>query len=192
MIIKDGDIYINSELSDLKNLIDIFGNDHWIIQHSINNQIETYSRFHPHSINTTRIITVQHNDNIEVLSAFLRMGVNGRHADNWSSGGIIVGVDIDKGVLEKWGFFKPGYGTKSTFHPNSKILFEGYNLPEWEEMVQYVKKAHSLFYGIHSIGWDVVVTEDGIMLIEGNDNWETVFTQFYKGAKSDFEKYFDK
>lgn len=57
-------------------------------------------------------------------------------------------------------------------------------------MVQYVKKAHSLFYGIHLIGWDVVVTDDGITLIEGNDNWDTIDAQFYKGAKSEFEKYF--
>ena len=192
LMINDGSIYINNELSDLKNLIDIFGNDHWIIQHSIKNQTEAYARFHPHSINTTRIVTVQHKGEVKVLCAFFRMGVNGRHTDNWSSGGILCGIDINDGKLEKWGLFKPGYGTKSLYHPNSEIVFEGYKLPDWEEMVQYVKKAHSLFYGIHSIGWDVVVTEDGIMLIEGNDNWETVFTQFYKGAKSDFEKYFDK
>ena len=192
LIIKDGVIYINNELSNLKSLIEIFGNDHWIIQHSIKNQAEAYSRFHPHSINTTRIVTVQHNGDIEVLCAFFRMGVNGRHADNWSSGGIIVGIDIDKGIFEKWGFFKPGNGTKSSYHPNSKLEFEGYELPDWKEMVQYVKKAHSLFYGIHPIGWDVVVTDDGITLIEGNDNWETLFTQFYKGARSEFEKYFGK
>lgn len=192
LIINNGDIYINNELSDLKNLIGIFGNDHWIIQHSIKNQIETYSRFHPHSINTTRIVTVQHKDEIEVLCAFFRMGVNGRHADNWSSGGVLVGIDINNGTLEKWGFFKPGIGTKCLYHPNSKIVFEGYKLPEWDEMVNYVKKAHSLFYGIHSIGWDVVVTEDGIVLIEGNDNWDTIDAQFYKGAKKEFNKFFNK
>lgn len=188
--IRSGIISINDQPSDLKELIEMFGNDHWIIQHRIDNQVKAYSQFHPQSVNTIRVVTVQHQGQIELLCAFFRMGVNGRYADNWSSGGILVGIDIESGNLEKWGFFKPGKGTKSSSHPNSAISFEGFQLPDWQEIVAYCKKTHSLFYDIHSIGWDVVVTENGISLIEGNDNWDTIDAQFYKGAKKEFDKYF--
>jgi hypothetical protein len=41
------------------------------------------------------------------------------------------------------------------------------------------KKLHSFFYGIHSIGWDIAITEDGPVFIEGNDNWEIPTFQAY-------------
>lgn len=47
-----------------------------------------------------------------------------------------------------------------------------------------------LFYGLHSVGWDVALTENGIMIIEGNDNWDTLGAQLYSGAKPIFDKYF--
>ena len=75
-------------------------------------------------------------------------------------------------------------------HPNTGIIFEGYKIPHWNEIVENVKKAHLFFYGLHSIGWDVVVTDNGIMIIEGNDNWDTFGVQLYNGARPEFEKYF--
>jgi hypothetical protein len=168
----------------------LFGDDTWIIQNRIKNQAPQYAIFHPQSINTFRVITVKSDLGIKVLRAFFRIGVNGRHTDNFSSGGIIVDVNIENGKLEKFGFFKPGFGTKGTKHPNSHLVYEGFLIQHWEDIVEYVIKAHSLFYGIHSIGWDVAVTDEDIVLIEGNDNWETTFFQLHNGFKNEFDKYF--
>ena len=190
LLIKNKKVFINNKESTIDELKTYFGNDIWIIQERIKNQIAEYAQFHPYSINTIRIVTIKDGSGIDILCSSFRMGVNQRHSDNWSSGGIVTGVNIENGTLEKWGLYNPAYGTKSERHPNSEILFEGYKLPYWEEMVKYVKNAHRLFYGLHSIGWDVSVTTDGIMLIEGNDNWDTTGAQAWKGAKRDFEKYF--
>lgn len=92
--------------------------------------------------------------------------------------------------MGKWGLDKSGYGTKCKPHPKTKISFEKYKLPYWQEIIQHAKNAHRLFYGLHSIGWDVAITTDEIMLIEGNDNWGTEDAQFYKNAKTSFKKYF--
>ena len=54
----------------------------------------------------------------------------------------------------------------------------------WEQIVW------SLRYGVHSIGWDVCLTTDGPLIIEGNDNWDTIDAQFYHPGKKLFDKYF--
>ncbi|WP_319502700.1 sugar-transfer associated ATP-grasp domain-containing protein [uncultured Draconibacterium sp.] len=188
--IKNKEIVINNNSVPLQKFKDIIGNDRWIVQERITNQSTDYAIFHPNSINTIRVVTIRDNDEIQILCAIFRMGANGRHSDNWSSGGISVGINIEDGTLEKWGFFKPGLGTKSDKHPNTGIVYENKKLPLWQEIIEYVKKAHQLFYGLHSIGWDVAVTDSGIMLIEGNDNWDTDFAQWNNGKKDQYNKYF--
>lgn len=190
LTIANGVARINDEEVSPAELREYFGHDCWIIQERIKNQNPEYAKFHPSSINTVRVVTVKDGPNVTILCCFFRMGVNSRHTDNCSSGGITTGINIENGTLEKWGVYKPEFGAKVDKHPNSLILFEGHKLPHWEEIIQYVKKAHLLFYGLHSIGWDVAITTDGIMLIEGNDNWDTTSVQLYGGAKKKFDKYF--
>ena len=40
------------------------------------------------------------------------------------------------------------------------------------EAVELAKKIHEFFYGIHSIGWDIALTENGPVFLEGNNGWE--------------------
>lgn len=162
----------------------------WVIQRRITNQAKFMSEFHPSSINTIRIVTVKSDTKIDAVCAFLRFGANGRGSDNWSSGGVLVGVNVETGQLEDYGLFKPGVGTICTSHPNTNISFKNKVVPDWPSILQYVKSLHEIFYDLHSIGWDVCLTDDGPMIIEGNDNWDTIDAQFYRPAKNLFNKYF--
>ena len=36
---------------------------------------------------------------------------------------------------------------------------------------------HRRFYGIRTIGWDVANSNNGLVFIEGNDNWEISLNQ---------------
>ena len=147
------------------------------------------------SINTLRIITVnpQYSDNpvdIVVLGTLLRIGVNDSVIDNWAKGGLVVGIKAD-GRLMKYGFYKPGYGTKTEEHPNTKFKFEGFEIPYYEEAITRCKNFHSKFDKIHSIGWDVAITDDGPLFIEANDNWELGFVQVCCGGiKQQFDNLF--
>lgn len=188
--IQNGKISLNNKVVSFQEFLKFIGKGNWIIQERITNQNPEFAAFHPQSINTVRIITVKRGNNINVIGSFLRVGVNGSYTDNSSSGGISVGIDLENGTLKKYGLYKPGFGTKCDRHPNSGIIFEGYKIPKWKEIVEYTKRAHLLFYGLHSIGWDVAITDDGIMIIEGNDNWDTLGVQLYSGGKPIFDKYF--
>ncbi len=49
--------------------------------------------------------------------------------------------------------------------------FSHQQLPGWEQAVKTAQKAHLLFPNIKTIGWDLAITDQGIVLIEGNFNW---------------------
>ena len=149
------------------------------------------SRLHPHSVNTIRMITFNNNGKVEVFSAALRIGTKGRSVDNWASGGIVVGIDLETGMLQKEGIFKPGYGVRVEKHPETGILLENFQIPFFTESVTLTRDLHRYLYGIHSVGWDIAITENGPVFIEGNDDWEGgIPMSIEKNFKSRFLKMF--
>ncbi len=144
-------------------------------QHLIQERVQQHSKMselHPNSINTIRLITFNNDDQVQVFSAALRMGTKGRSLDNWTAGGILVGVDLASGRLCEEGVYKPGYGGRVHRHPDTHVLFSGFEIPYFHDAVQRAMDLHRYFYGIHSIGWDIAIMEDGPTIIEGNDDWD--------------------
>lgn len=150
---------------------------------------------YPNSINTLRIVTVNPNhssqaEDLILMACLLRLGVNGNYVDNWAKGGLIVRVGED-GMLDEYGIYKPGYGTKTKEHPDTKIVFKNRKIPYYKESISLARQFHSKLKNIHSIGWDVAITEDGPIFIEGNDNWELGFVQICEGSiQEQLKKYF--
>lgn len=130
------------------------------------------SRIYPESVNTLRIVTARTPaDEIIVLSSVFRMGTNGNKRDNWCSGGITAGIDIETGRLKKYGYLNPKYGRKVSSHPDTNVPLEGLEIPFYHDAAEAAKSLHFFFYGLHSVGWDIAITEDGPVFIEGNDDW---------------------
>lgn len=154
-----------------------------IKQHSKMNEI--YSK----SVNTLRIHTVITTSNeVTPFSVVARFGVNDNIVDNWALGGLIVGVDMQTGKLKNKGFYKPEYGTSTEKHPNSNTVFKDYKVPFFEQAIQLVQESHKYLNGIHSIGWDVAITEKGPTIIEANHRWEISLCQATHGGLSQFIK----
>lgn len=130
--------------------------------------------FQTRSVNTIRIVTVKGKSGaVNVFAAFLRLSASSESfVDNRAKGGIGIGVNLESGQLMKYGFPHDQFGVKLEEHPLSGIRFEGYQIPYWNETVELVRNAHKQFYELQSIGWDVVLTEEGPVLLEGNDDWE--------------------
>lgn len=179
----DGVYYINSYES-YKSIKEEFKEGIYIIQDKLI-QNDEMIKLGPNSINTIRIVTVNNGIEIKVLAAVCRMGVNS-NVDNWATGGIAVNINIETGKLDQYGYYKPGKGTKTAVHPITKVKFEDFKIPYWEEVKETVTRAHNSLYGIHSIGWDVAITNEGPALIEGNDNWEISLNQISKGLKKEW------
>ena len=49
---------------------------------------------------------------------------------------------------------------------------EDLQIPYWPEAMAMVLKAQALFSPLKTIGWDVAITDDGPILIEGNSYWD--------------------
>ena len=151
-------------------------NSKYIVQQAVR-QCAEMNALNPGAINTLRIVTVTGREGPCVLSSVLRVGSRRTGSvDNWAAGGLSVGVESD-GRLRPWGYYKPGLGTKADRHPDTGIVFSEFTVPEYSEAAALCVRAHKLLDGIHSIGWDVALPEDGPVLIEGNDNWEITLMQ---------------
>jgi len=50
------------------------------------------------------------------------------------------------------GFCKPSYGTRAARHPDSGILFAGYEIAHFAAAIRLVTRRHERLAGIHSIG----------------------------------------
>lgn len=165
----------------------------YLVQEAICNQHPAISSMHPKAINTIRLCTVydKQSDDIVVLSCVLRVGRGENTVDNWAAGGLSIGIDTERGTLREYGFYKPGFGTKATEHPDSHIIFKDYKIPYMREALEQAKEFHRRLYGIHSIGWDIAITENGPCFIEGNDNWEVSLMQISNhGLKKEFDRLF--
>ena len=126
----------------------------------------------PYAINTLRIVTINRNGQCYVLSSLLRVGtLKTGNVDNWAAGGLAIGIQ-DNGHLKEYGFFKPDHGLKTSSHPDTGLVFTDFRVPQFEEACKIACMAHRCFYNIQAIGWDIAITEDGPIFIEGNDNFE--------------------
>jgi hypothetical protein len=78
-------------------------------------------------------------------------------------------------------------------HPDSGVVFEGYKIPYYEEAVALAKRCMDSFYGLKSVGWDVAITTDGPVIIEGNDDWGLAAHQMVEnqGWADRYFKYLD-
>lgn len=120
----------------------------------------------PNSLNTLRVSTVKINGRNELCEAYFRTGCGDSVVDNFHSGGIIFPINNETGKCYS-GFNI--LGERVDIHPLSKVHIAGMTIPHWEEIKELCYKAHNILpEELHWIGWDVCLSDDDILLIEGN------------------------
>ena len=106
----------------------------------------------------------------EVVATVFRMSLGGnRTVDNIHAGGLACAVSLDEGILGLASDLgvDARLGWHAT-HPTTGAEIEGARLPYWSEVKALAVKAHELFPDRPIIGWDIAITPDGPLLIEGN------------------------
>jgi hypothetical protein len=143
------------------------------------------AEMHARSVATLRLVTINSGKEIALFESCLKIGAGGIVVSNFAAGGLIGEVDPATGRLVKNFYGKPTHGGgRAQRHPDSGIVFEGWEVPFYFEAVAMAKELHRRLYGLRSIGWDIAIGPDGPIIIEGNDNWELTQTPLTGMRKS--------
>lgn len=184
---EDGKLIVKGEEISIEKLKEMVSNGRYLIQDYITNQHEGMSKLYPNAVNTLRITVAREKEGLRVMGRMGMLGAHGTDCSNWHFGGVSVNLKED-GTLDKYGYCK--IDKKITTHPDTGVTFEGYKIPYFDEAVALAKRATECFYGFCSIGWDVVITTDGPILLEGNDDWGVVAHQMVedRGWRANWEQ----
>ena len=153
--------------------------------------LQEYVRGHPlmnpfagAALNTVRIATLRGRDGtIRLDFAMLRVARPGAVTDNLHQGGLVASVDVRNGRIAGATFgYENRAGPWIERRPeNLSTRFPAGFVPEWAGLAATARRFHEATPGLQSVGWDVALTPDGPVVLEGNDNWDMVIAQVLDG-----------
>ncbi len=138
-----------------------------VIIEDVIRQHEDLETLYPGSINTLRIVTIFSGGKANIVYAFIRIGNSERPVDNINAGGMCAPIDIGTGVVTHDGYDK----NRVTYitHPKTGRRIKGFRIPMWREALRLCETAAERIPQMGYIGWDVAVTPNGPVLVEGNN-----------------------
>jgi hypothetical protein len=128
------------------------------------------ARLFSKTTNTIRVLTMIDPVNGEAFPAYAvhRIGTEASYpVDNCDSGGIYCLIDLETGRLSHP--IAKG-GKRLDRHPDTGMQIEGVAVPGWSELLESIVHLAQKLDFIDYAGWDVVVTDDGFTVLEGNYN----------------------
>lgn len=138
----------------------------FVEQHEYANQIW------PGSTNTIRMLTVRDPDQNKsfIARAVHRFGASSTGpTDNWTGGGIAAPVDIETGELNQAVTYSRESGIQRIkYHPETGTQIVGKTIPDWTEIKRAVLKVADVHRQASYVGWDVVLSKNGPLILEGN------------------------
>ena len=175
-LVVDGDTW--------ENLFEKMGTN-FVIQERIKPH-QTFAELYAHSINTLRVISYRCGEKIYIAPIIMRIGQGGGVVDNAHAGGMFIGV-TDDGKLMPEAFTE--YQKRYRKHPDTGIVFDGYQLPKVQRIKECAQKMHMRTPMLDFISWDFTLDEQGeIVLIEANLHAQAVWVSQIAHGKTFFDE----
>lgn len=118
------------------------------------------------SVNSLRIVSYFDGTDVHILARVLKMG-NGGVIDNFAHGGMYTMLD-ENGVALHSAFDMAGDAYE--VHPLSGIHIAGFQVPLYDHVVELVDTIARIVPEIPYVGWDIAISPDRPVVIEGNYN----------------------
>lgn len=114
------------------------------------------ARLNPSSLNTIRVLSFHFKGEVHILSSQLRIGGSGSRVDNVCAGGFACSIYPDGRLCER------SVTRKSTWTDEtpSGVKLASVRVPNYEGVVETVKRLHCELPYFNIIGWDFSVGED--------------------------------
>ena len=116
--------------------------------------------FSSSSVNTLRVVTMLTPQNkVLIVNAIFRSGVGSAFIDNWSAGGVAIGVDCINGKLLKYAYDKNS--NRYLTHPESGVVFEDSPVPAWDRICALAIAVQKAFPFYRLLGLDMAIDRTG-------------------------------
>lgn len=189
--IEKSKFIINHEeknINDLKKVFSYYGTailSEYIEQSKFSNEL------YPNSTNTIRIICAKKKNEkyAKIYKAVQRIGNNySKPVDNFCAGGFASEIDIQTGELQEIISKNPKAEYKLKLlkeHPDTGNIIYGKKIPNWEKIKKEITDLTNKFPYLNLIAWDVLLTEEGICIIEANASSSCDLLQMKHGIKNE-------
>lgn len=158
----------NGRLNEKETVQDLFNqfDKNFIVQKKVIQHTEM-SRLNPTSLNTLRVLSFRHGDEVTVLYAVVRIGRKDKMVDNETAGGINADIDLENGCIKDCAYGTPAEKRILTTDIGTEL--KGFEIPSFDKVVSIVKDLHQRLPYFHLVGWDFGVDEAGRpVMIEWN------------------------
>lgn len=174
--------------SDYKHLLSDYSKG--FIAEEVIEQDQRLGILHPESVNTLRIHTICYGDRVEVFHPYIRIGRGKSVVDNAGGGGVFTSNNPNTGevltVVDE-------LGHSFTEHPDNGYPLIGYVVPCWDEAFKVAKQLALHLPGLHYAGWDLALTKNGWVMVEGNPRAQMIFQiSEQKGFRGDMSAIMQK
>lgn len=116
-----------------------------------------------------------------IHGAFINLPYGDSVVSNVGDGGAVTAlVDVDTGTLSM-AFTGQIPHHLGTVHPCTDVGIAGFLLPCWKEILELCRQAHRMVGPIVLVGWDIALTSDGPVLLEGNHGIDIMQAQLGPG-----------
>lgn len=152
----------------------------------------------PTAVGCVRIVTYMRGGEASLFRSEVKLTAGEGDTDNFvlgSTGNVVAAVDMDSGRLSV------GYASRSpdwpviqpvSRHPDTGERIEGATLPLWEAVKALALQAQRSLPEVKTIGWDIAITPDGPVILEGNTTYGLASLQIahQRGFKREMEQIF--
>jgi hypothetical protein len=174
------------------------GQMRFIVQSRIQAHHELRGLMSPTAVGCVRIVTYMRDGQAHLFCAEIKLTAGDGDTDNFglaANGNMVSAVDMDSGRLSV------GYASRSPVwpviqpvseHPDTGRRIEGTRLPLWEEVKSLALQAQRSLPEVKTIGWDIAITPEGPLILEGNTTYGLASLQIahQRGFRREMEQIF--
>lgn len=134
-------------------------------------QHPAFDQINPNCTNTIRVMTfVNDSGEVEIIGRIIKFGRGKTMVDNVDKGAMIAPIDDSGtiGPLVKYSSSRLEYIDR---HPDSDAQISGLKLPFFLEADALAREAQRHLPQLRSLGFDIAITPQGPVIIEGNAWW---------------------